>query len=363
MNIEIILQGAVMNFDPSQSSDSQSSSVEDTSPGIIDYFSSHNVTQVESGDMKSETSDLLGGSSGTNVDTGQKSNRNNVEQVDGCGEPFDKGKSELIFNDSNVHVGHANSNITAVDECVDSVFDENLNQNAQNEAQISDPNRLNVSGRDLHPSLGFEYTNGLQTGTDDILSAGFEYSQTDYVKDVFNYDPSETEENITVEKTENQKSEKQIKNNSHISEICNTVSVGRAGSDGNKEKNNKNPGGNNNNTEEHEKTCISVGQPNSSGVSNNAQIDNHDTPDNQTISDKMRNSEGIHVDEIHKNVRAKDSLSVKDDQTDLKDSDVSVERVRREDNHWYDDSRRLGLGALGVSVGILAFAVIMRQIR
>ena len=179
-----------MNFDPSQSSDSQSSAFGDQpSPSILDYFDSHNVTQVESGNLRNDSPEVT--TSGTNVDTGQ--NRRKLESSDNnnlCKELMRQERIADTDDDDNTGVHHDNGSADVVN-CeihIDRTVDGDIcdkNENAQSSELISEKNILSLSGRDLHPSLGFDYRPGLRTSISDTSSTGIDYSQTDDIKDVF----------------------------------------------------------------------------------------------------------------------------------------------------------------------------------
>ena len=175
-----------MNFDPSQSSDSQSSAFGDQpSPSILDFFDSHNVTQVESGILRNDSPEVT--TSGTNVDTGQ--NRRKLENLDKnhlCKELIRQEKIADTDDDDNPGVHH--DDVVNCEIHIDRTVDGDScdkNENAQNSELISEKNVLSLSGRDLHPSLGFDYRPGLRTSLSDTSSAGIDYSQTDDIKDVF----------------------------------------------------------------------------------------------------------------------------------------------------------------------------------
>ena len=341
-----------MNFDPSQSSDSQSSAVEDKSPSILDFFSSHNVTQVESGDLKDNSAEIDSSSSGTNVDTGQKSKGKVVSHLDGSGERSEQG------TDNGTEFNNIGGDDTNEIESMDGVFDENTNQNAQSEDHVEDRNRLSLSasGRDLIPSLGFEYIAGneSQSGRSDMSSAGFQFSQTDYMHKVFDYDLSEASQkmNIVEENEENRKQNQDIpKPTTEVKLDSNTVTAEEATS------------ANKQNTEDsgietesgqvaRDELINSATVSSTSSVArsdnNDDNIDNHNTHDNQTVPDRTK----------------EDTANTADNTTkDSEDSALPRENGSAEDNQWYTTYRRLGYGAVGMSLGVLALGLAIKQMR
>ena len=344
-----------MNFDPSQSSDSQSSAVEDKSPSILDFFSSHNVTQVESGDLKDNSAEIDSSSSGTNVDTGQKSKGKVVSHLDGSGEPSEQG------TDNGMEFNNIGGDDTNEIESMDGVFDENTNQNAQSEDHVEDRNRLSLSasGRDLIPSLGFEYIAGneSQSGRSDMSSAGFQFSQTDYMHKVFDYDLSEGSQkiNIVEENEENRKQNQGIpKPTTEVKLDSNTVTAVEATAAG---KQNTEDSGIETGIETESGqvardeikiiSSASVSSTSNAARSDNTDgdIDNQNTHDNQTVPDRTM----------------EDTANIDDNTT--KDSGLQSESESGENNQWYTVYRRLGYGAVGMSLGVLALGLAIRQMR
>ena len=351
-----------MNFDPSQSSDSQSSAIEDKSPSVLDYFSSHNVTQVESGDLKDETAEIDSSSSGTNVDTGQKSKGKVMNNVDGSGEPFkqDTGNGNEFNNE--------NCGIVTEEESMDGVFSENTNQNAQHEDHIADPYRLSASGRELAPSLGFEYRNETQSERSDISSAGFQFSQTEYVQDVFDYDLNQTTQKMKIEK-ENEENRKQNQGQpNHSSEVntdSNNARTIEATTDVKQDRENNGIESvqeiMSNHVVRDETSDFSV-NPASTADGNNSgndDIDNHNTQDNKTIPDKTIEDIATTSD----NTANETDNSTSQNEIDADNSASQNENKSGEDNQWYSAYRRLGYGAVGMSLGVLALGLAIRQMR
>ena len=373
-----------MNFDPSQSSDSQSSAIEDKSPSILDYFSSHNLTQVESGDLREGLAGIDSNSPGTNVDTGEKSKENTVNHIDGSGEPLELGTdngNEMNGNDCD------NSNDV---EAMDGVFDENTNENAQNEGYIEDQNRLSLSssGRNLTPSLGFEYIaqNEPQSGRSNISSAGFQFSQTDYVHEHFDFD--EDAQKFGLE--QNQENRMQNQDNPKVtseaiidSNIVSTVDTSVFKIEHSGLEIDSDQVGN-----------TAVGS--TSNVARSDDIDNHNTHDNQTVPDKTIENSATPEDTTNKTAGAtsdgKDTTNTAGDATndtqdttnnaqcianstddttnntkdttkDIEDSGIDGEAGNGSDDQWYTAYRRLGYGAVGMSLGVLALGLAIRQMR
>lgn len=390
--------GAVMNFDPSQSSDSQSSAVGDVSPSIIDYFNSHEVTQVESEDFNNEGPEVERFSSGTNVDTGQKSRyQNYTEKIDDNNEKTEtNGESfrqeSLEFSDSghdasseNVVVMNTHSEIVADMDNADGVFNENTNENANQ--VISDQNRfLSVSGRGLVPSLGFEYRPDMSISMSEIPSAGMVYSDTDGVKDVFDYEEGtelmNSEKQLSTETEKAEKEEVESQNNSQQNHIDganlsdSNASDSEAGSktignlEQNKSDNVRRSEINQSSSIEDEK--IDIAQTSVAALNTNTHIDNHSIVDNQTTHEDDQNIAVLlgNTENDNPNTVGFQSNIETDNQSGKTSSDnISLtntsqdEGVSGEDNYWYTDYRRLGYGAVGLSLGVLALAIGIRQIK
>ena len=367
-----------MNFDPSQSSDSQSSALEDQpSPSIIDYFNSHEVTQVDSGDLKNGEPDVGSFSSGTNVDTGQKSRDQNYTETGQVSKEKDdanrKSDRQESFEVSDIGQVGGSENGLVVDkdfetvtdtESTDGVFNENTNENAKISDDVSDQHRLNVSGRELYPSIGFEYKPGISLSMSEVPSAGMEYSHTEGVKDVFNFDDDSNQNNSGDKMDEtNETVEKQNTQNgvgANVSAFDSSVDV-----------------------IEPEITAMAT-------VNTATHVDNHSSTDNQTFQEshnignvtstadqnktetdnqvgKISHDTISHTSDIISSAgdtgrATSDTVSVVGDTVNSADTPHSG-NASREESHWYSDYRRLGYGAAGLSLGVLALALSIRQIK
>ena len=336
-----------MNFDPSQSSDSQSSALEDQpSPSILDYFDSHNVTQVESGNLRNGESEVSSTSSGTNVDTGQnrkgpKTEKTNEskELVRQEGVDFTDDAHNISLENGDIEnkkCDRGNSDTFVCD--TDFVCNENKNENAQNLDMISEKNLLNVSGRDLHPSLGFEYRPEMRTSTSDISTTGFEYSQTDDVKDVFDNDADVELEN----------SEKQLHQNRSVEECEISLRSTELKTIANVNQSKIN----NANEAEINQPSTSADEKSDNEFQGHiiiSQVGNLNKSDNQSsFTTALRGS--TEMNNQTSNALVSPSIS------------LDVENITVEGSHWLNDYKRLGYGAVGLSLGVLALALGIRHI-
>lgn len=356
-----------MNFDPSQSSDSQSSALEDQpSPSIIDYFNSHEVTQVDSGDLKNNGSDVGSFSSGTNVDTGQKSKDQNYSEKDRVSKEKDDADREsdkqesFEFSDSG-QVGGSENDV-AVDknsetvtdtESTDGVFNENTNENAKISDDVSDQNRLSVSGRELYPSIGFEYKPGMSLSLSEVPSAGMEYSHTEGVKDVFSFDDNTNQKNLEdkIDKTnktmKNQNSQNGV--GANVSAFDSSVDVIEPEITDMATVNTVTLVDNHSSTDYQTfQESHTIGNVTSTVDQNKTETDNHDTV--------SHTSDINPAGDTHR--ATNNTASSVGDTVNSADTHAS-----REESHWYSDYRRLGYGAAGLSLGVLALAFSIRQIK
>ena len=340
-----------MNFDPSQSSDSQSSAFGDQpSPSILDFFDSHNVTQVESGNLRNDSPEVT--TSGTNVDTGQ--NRRKLESLDKNHLCKELMRQERIADtdDDNPGVHHDNGSADVVnceihiDRTVDRDGDIcDKNENAQNSELISEKNVLSLSGRDLHPSLGFDYRPGLRTSISDTSSTGIDYSQTDDIKDVFDVEivetqgqpkPTRTDEVDHVDATSKSKASISMV----ISENNNT----------NKTESNQII------TSSSEKVIREVSE---AKMVDDSEIDNLTMTDNQSSLEERPGDNRIHEalqDDIETSSQLGGSQMV-----DIVGDSETGDTVTNDGSSSVSSVRMLGFG-VGLSLGVLVLAIGMRHI-
>ena len=339
-----------MNFDPSQSSDSQSSAFGDQpSPSILDFFDSHNVTQVESGILRNDSPEVT--TSGTNVDTGQ--NRRKLESLDNnnlCKELIRQERIADTDDDDNPGVHH--DDVVNCEIHINRTVDGDIcdkNENAQSSELISEKNVLSLSGRDLHPSLGFDYRPGLRTSLSDTSSAGIDYSQTDDIKDVFegNNDieivdiqgqpkPTRTDEVDHVDATSKSKAPLSMV----ISENNNT----------NKTESNQII------TPSSEKVIREVSE---AKMVDDSEIDNLTMTDNQNSLEERHGDNRIHKalqDDIETSIQPGGSQTV-----DIVEDSETGDTVTEDGSSSVSSVRMLGFG-VGLSLGVLVLAIGMRHI-
>ena len=339
-----------MNFDPSQSSDSQSSAFGDQpSPSILDFFDSHNVTQVESGNLRNDSPEVT--TSGTNVDTGQ--NRRKLENLDKnhlCKELTRQERIADTDDDDNPGVHHDNGSFDVVN-CeihIDRTVDGDScdkNENAQNSELISEKNVLSLSGRDLHPSLGFDYRPGLRTSISDTSSAGIDYSQTDDIKDVFDVEIVETQGQPKLTGTDEV---------DHVDATSTSKApLSMVTSE-------------NNNTNKTKSNQIITRSPENviREVSEAKMVDDSEI-DNLTMTDNQNSLEERHGDNrIHKALQDDIETSIQpggSQMVDIVEDSETGDTVTQDGSSSVNSVRMLGFG-VGLSLGVLVLAIGMRHI-
>ena len=344
-----------MNFDPSQSSDSQSSAFGDQpSPSILDFFDSHNVTQVESGNLRNDSPEVT--TSGTNVDTGQ--NRRKLESLDNnnlCKELIRQERiADTDDDDDNpgVHLDNGSADVVNCEIHIDRTVDGDIcdkNENAQSSELISEKNVLSLSGRDLHPSLGFDYRPGLRTSISDTSSTGIDYSQTDDIKDVF-----EGNNDIEIVEIQGQPRPTRTDEVDHVDATSKSKApLSMVTSE-------------NNNTNKTESNQIITPSPENvirevseAKMVDDTEIDNLNIADNQSSLEERHGDNRIHKaleDDIETSSRPGGSQTV-----DIVEDSETGDAVTDDGSSSVSSVRMLGFG-VGLSLGVLVLAIGMRHI-